>query len=264
MPPTPRELLAVCEQAAQAGAEQLAAWRGKFATREKAPCDLVTDADLASELAVRAVITSHFPDHGILGEESPATAELDRPYCWLVDPLDGTTNYVHGFPCYGVSVAVAHRGRLLAGVVLDPERGECFAAAAGNGATLNGTPIATSGTLELRTALLAVSFPAQLTSESRDLQAFLAVAPRCQAVRRTGSAALNLAYVACGRLDGHWAYEIHPWDAAAGVLLVQEAGGVATGSDGGAFDLARGSYLTAGTAKLHQALVELQQQSPAR
>jgi myo-inositol-1(or 4)-monophosphatase len=259
MTPTPRELLAVCQEAAQAGAAELIAWRGKFETREKAPCDLVTDADLASERAVRGVIARHYPDHGILGEESAVAAELERPYCWLVDPLDGTTNYVHGLPCYAVSVAVAHRGRLLAGVVLDPERGESFAASAGGGATLNGAPLATSGAEDVRLALLAVSFPALVTMESPDLQAFLAVAPRCQAIRRTGSAALNLAYVACGRLDGHWAHEIHPWDAAAGVLLVEEAGGVATGSFGEPFQLARGPYLTAATAKLHAALADLQQ-----
>jgi myo-inositol-1(or 4)-monophosphatase len=131
MNPTPRELVIVCEQAARAGAEQLLAWKGRFQARQKAPRDLVTDADLASEKAVRAVIAAHFPEHGILGEEAPTPDELDRPYCWVVDPLDGTINYAHGNPCYGVSIAVASRGRLLAGVVYDPERDECFAAAAG-------------------------------------------------------------------------------------------------------------------------------------
>lgn len=259
MAPTPYELLSVCEQAARAGAEQLLAWRGRFQTREKAPCDLVTDADLASEQAIRRVIAAHFPDHGILGEESPETGQLDRPVCWVVDPLDGTMNYVHGFPCYGVSIAVAERGRLLAGVVFDLERDECFAAAAGEGATLNGVPIAVSEARQLSEGLFAVSFPAQLTSESPDLQAFLSVAPCCQAIRRTGSAALNLAYVACGRLDGHWAHEIYPWDSAAGMLLVQEAGGAATGSGGEPYDLSRGNYLTAATTELHQALLPLVQ-----
>ena len=253
----PAELLKVCEEAARAGADQLVAWRGRFRTREKAPCDLVTDADLASEQAVRAVIAEHYPDHGILGEEAPAAEQLERPYCWVVDPLDGTLNYVHGFPCYGVSIAVAHRGKLLAGVVLDPERNECFSAMAGGGARLNGEPIAASGLAELRSALLAVSFPATVSMTSPDLVAFLNVVPCCQAIRRTGSAALNLAYVACGRLDGHWAHEIHPWDAAAGVLLVQEAGGVATGCDGGPFVLARGNYLAAATAELHGSLLPL-------
>jgi myo-inositol-1(or 4)-monophosphatase len=257
MPPIPVELLKVAEEAARAGAKELNAWRGRFTARQKGRHDLVTDADLASERAIRSVISRHFPEHGVLGEEAPARDQLEREYCWVVDPLDGTTNYVHGFPCYGVSIAVAQGSRLLAGVVYDPTREECFSAAAGNGATLNGEPMSTTTATEVGEALLAVSFPANLTRESPDLEAFLQVAPMCQAVRRMGSAALNLAYVACGRLDGHWAHVIYPWDSAAGVLLVQEAGGVATGSDGRPFELAAGHYLTAATRELHAALVPL-------
>lgn len=251
------ELLAVAEEAARAGGRELMAWQGRFQSREKGVHDLVTDADLASESAVRSVIGGQYPEHGILGEEAAAAEQLDREYCWVVDPLDGTTNYVHGFPCYAVSVAAAHKGRLLAGVVYDPLAEECFTATAAGGARLNGQPISTTSCTEVGASLLAISFPAHLTLESVDLQAFLRVAPACQAIRRTGSAALNLAYVACGRLDGHWAHEIHPWDSAAGVLLVQEGGGVATGSDGRPFELAAGHYLTASTGELHAALVPL-------
>jgi myo-inositol-1(or 4)-monophosphatase len=233
------------------------AWRGRFTSRAKGLHDLVTDADLASEKAIRSLIAERFPDHGFLGEEAPAAEQLRREYCWVVDPLDGTTNYVHRFPCYGVSVAVAHRGQLLAGVVYDPVRDECFAASAGGGARLNADPMAATKAVEIGESLLAVSFPAKLARESPDLEAFLRIAPHCQAIRRTGSAALNLAYVACGRLDGHWAHEIHPWDSAAGWLLVQEAGGVATGSDGRPFELAAGHYLAAATKELHAALVPL-------
>jgi myo-inositol-1(or 4)-monophosphatase len=257
MAPNLGELLAVCSVAARAGADELKAWRGRFSARQKAPKDLVTEADWASEQAIRAVIHARYPDHGILAEESPSAAELRRPYCWFVDPLDGTTNYVHGFPCYCTSVAVAFEGVLLAGAVLDPLRDECFLATAAGGATLNGEPLATTGATAVDEALLAVSFPAHLAQDSPDLAAFLRVAPKCQAIRRTGSAALNLAYVANGRLDGHWAHEIHPWDAAAGVLLVQESGGVATGSDGRPFDLAAGDYLAASTVQLHAALLPL-------
>jgi myo-inositol-1(or 4)-monophosphatase len=257
MPPTPVELLKIAEEAARAGAHELEAWQGRFTARQKGRHDLVTDADLASELAIRSVISRHFPEHGVLGEEAPAREQLEREYCWVVDPLDGTTNYVHGFPCYGVSIAVAHRSQLMAGVVYDPTRDECFSAAVGSGATLNGEPMSTTTVTDVGEALLAVSFPANLTHDSPDLEAFLQVAPMCQAVRRVGSAALNLAYVACGRLDGHWAHVIYPWDAAAGVLLVQEAGGVATGSDGRPFELAAGDYLTAATRELHAALVPL-------
>ena len=257
MAPTPSELLIVCEQAARAGAAELLAWRSRFQARQKAPRDLVTDADLASEKAIRRVIGEHFPDHGILGEEAPTPEQLERPYCWVVDPLDGTTNYAHRCPCYCVSVALASGARLLAGVVFDPERDECFAAAAGGGARLNGAPMAVSRVATVVEALVAVSFPPQLSSESPDLRAFLNVAPLCQAVRRTGSAALNLAYVACGRFDAHWAHQINPWDSAAGVLLVKEAGGVATGSDGRPYELAAGDYMTAGTAELYESLQPL-------
>jgi myo-inositol-1(or 4)-monophosphatase len=257
MSPSPIELIAVCEEAARAGAKELLSWKGRFAARQKSPRDLVTDADLASEAAVRAVLARHFPDHGILGEEAPDACELERPYCWVVDPLDGTTNYAHGYPCYGVSVAVAAGGRLLAGVVFDPEREECFAAAAGYGAHLNGRPIKVSRSQTLESALVAVSFPAVVTENAPDVRAFLNVAPVCQAVRRTGSAAMNLAYVACGRLDAHWAHQIHPWDSAAGVLLVQEAGGAVTAALGGPYDLASGNYLAAATRPLYDALLPL-------
>lgn len=255
--PTPAQLLMVCELAARAGAEELLAWRGRFQTREKAPRDLVTDADYASEQAVRRIITEHFPDHGILGEEAAEMTQLELPYCWVVDPLDGTINYAHGLPCYGVSVAVAHHGQLLAGVVFDPERDECFSAKTGGGATLNGHPMIASRAATVEESLVAVSFPPRLDDESLDLRAFMRVGPICQAMRRTGSAALNLAYVACGRLDAHWAHEIHPWDAAAGVLLVREAGGAVSAADGQPFDLARADYLAASTATLHQQLLPL-------
>jgi myo-inositol-1(or 4)-monophosphatase len=229
-------------------------WRGRFASRFKGRHDLVTDADLASERAVRSVIAEAFPAHGLLGEEAPDLEQLSRDFCWVVDPLDGTTNYVHDFPCFAVSVAVARRHTLIAGAIFDPLREECFTASLGNGAFLNGQPIATTDATEIGASLLAVSFPASLVRESPDLEAFLRVAPACQAIRRTGSAALNLAYVACGRLDGHWAHEIHPWDSAAGVLVIQEAGGIATGVDGRVYELAAGDYLTAATPELHAAL----------
>ena len=251
------QLLATCETAVRAGGEQLLAWRGRFYAREKADRDLVTDADLASQEAIRRVILSVFPDHGFLGEESPNLRELSRPACWIVDPLDGTTNYVHDFPFYAVSVAVAQEGRLAAGAIFDPLREELFLAAAGWGAKLAGRSIGPSCTTELEAALLAVSFPAKMHLEMPDVKAFLQAAPRCRAVRCSGSAALNLAYVACGRLDAHWAFETHPWDSAAGVLLVQEAGGVATSVLGKDYDLASGDSLAAATPELHQNLLPL-------
>jgi len=195
-----------------------------------------------------------FPDHGFLGEENPDIEQLNQTYCWVVDPLDGTTNYVHDFPFFAVSVAVAKEGKVIAGVIFDPLREECFQAGLGHGSWLNGKRISTSDTTDLQQALLAVSFPPSPQLNDPDFQAFLKVAPLCQAVRRTGSAALNLAYVACGRLDAHWAHFIHPWDSAAGVLLVLEAGGVATASSGEEFDLAKGNYSTASTRQLYDTL----------
>jgi len=253
----PGELLQVAREAARAGAAQLQQWKGRFQVREKSPRDLVTDADMASEAAICEVISAAFPDHGILGEESAVATELEKPYCWLIDPLDGTTNYAHGYPCYAVSIAVAHRDELKAGVVLDPERDECFAAAVGAGATLNNAPFSTSEIQALDQSVVAISLPPQLRDDSPDLRSFLRIAPQSQAVRRTGSAALNLAYVACGRMEGHWAHEIHVWDGAAGVLLVREAGGVATACDGGPYDLQKGDYLAAATPQLHRTLLEL-------
>jgi myo-inositol-1(or 4)-monophosphatase len=247
-------LLATCASAARAGGKQLLAWRGRFSTRSKGDRDFVTDADLASQEVIRAVVTEEFPDHGFLGEESPDRSQLDRPYCWVVDPLDGTTNYIHDFPFYSVSVAVARQGRAVAGAVFDPLRDELFLAEAGKGATLNGESIEPAGGTELAESLLAMSFPPKMELETPDMKAFLQVAPLCQAIRRTGSAALNLAYVACGRLDGNWAFDIYPWDSAAGVLLVEEAGGVATACLQDEYDLSKGNYLATSTPELHRAL----------
>ncbi|MEM8945665.1 MAG: inositol monophosphatase family protein [Planctomycetota bacterium] len=260
--PSAEELLATCEQAARAGAQELLDWRGRFAATEKAARDFVTDADLASQAAVRAVIDGEYglgmdSEHGFLGEEDPDASQLQKPYCWVVDPLDGTTNYVHDFPCFAVSVAVTRRGELVAGVVLDPLRNECFRAAKGVGSDLNGQKIATSSATTVAQSLVAVSFPPDLAANSPDLLAFTQIATQCRAVRRTGSAALNLAYVASGRLDAHWAHAIHPWDAAAGMLLVREAGGIATASRGGPFLLEQGNYAVAATTELHRALLPL-------
>ena len=269
--PTGEELRQVCEAAARAGGRELLAWRGRFQTREKAPADLVTDADLASQIAVRAEIAARYPDHLFIGEErQPDERLLDgERHAWLVDPLDGTTNYVHGYPCYSVSVAVSGRvtrdnttangstRELLAGVVYDPIRDECFAAERGGGAWLNGTRFHTSEVASVADALVAVSLPPRVARDAPDLADFVRVVQVCQAVRRSGSAALNLAYVACGRLDAFWATQIHAWDVAAGVLLVREAGGIVTGRDGGLFDLRNPNFASAANAALHRDLLRV-------
>jgi myo-inositol-1(or 4)-monophosphatase len=251
------ELLAVAESAARAGAAELLVWRDKFTSREKSARDLVTDADLASQKAVEAAIHQAFPDHGFLGEESPDREQLQRPYCWIVDPLDGTTNYVHGFPFFAVSVAVVHERQLVAGAIFDPINNECFTAARGEGGQLNGQPIHVGKVTRLNEALVAVSFPPHPQPNDPDIEAFLRVSPVCQAVRRTGSAALNLAYVACGRLDAHWACYIHSWDSAAGVLLVEEAGGVVAAFNAEPYNVANGDYCVAGTRELFEQIAPL-------
>jgi myo-inositol-1(or 4)-monophosphatase len=252
------DLLAVCEAAARAGANELLSWRGRFEAREKGPADLVTDADLASQAAVRATIAAHFPDHEFLGEESPAAGILaSNRHVWICDPLDGTTNYVHGYPCFAVSVAVARDRELLAGVILDPVAQECFSASKGQGAWCNGSPIHTSSVSTVADALVAISLPPRVRPDAPDLADFIRVVQVSQAVRRSGSAALNLAYVANGRLDAFWATHIQPWDVAAGILLVREAGGHVTARDGGPFDLRTPHFIAAANRPLHADLFDV-------
>jgi len=275
------ELLDTCEAAARAGGGELAAWRGRYQTREKGIADYVTDADLASQAAIRQVIATRFPDHVFIGEEQPTDVVTgtgpahfaprtphDHPsdvvravpggaerLRWIVDPLDGTTNYIHGFPCYAVSVAVVRGGERVAGVVFDPVYDQCFSAATGQGAWCNGRRLKTSGVARLGDALAVVSLPARVARDSTDLLDFIEATQVCQAVRRTGSAALNLAHVASGAMDAFWASHIHPWDVAAGLLLVQEAGGVVTGRDGREFELWRPDFIAAANQQLHDQLL---------
>lgn len=253
------DLLDTCEEAAQAGDRALRNWRHRFTAREKAPADLVTDADLASQAAVRAVISARFPDDLFVGEEqdSHLDGRNSSRRTWLVDPLDGTTNYVHGFPAFAVSVAVSQRSELLAGVVQDPCLGECFRASAGGGAWLGSERLETSGAEAVQDALVGASLPHRVHADSPDLADLVSVVQVCQGLRRTGSAALNLAYVAAGRLDAYWANQINPWDVAAGVLLVREAGGVVTGIDGSEFDVWNPHFLATAGPKLHAAMLPL-------
>jgi myo-inositol-1(or 4)-monophosphatase len=241
--------LTVCEQA-RAGGEILQAWAGKFTVREKGPADLVTEADLASQEAVRQVVLGAFPQHVFLGEETPCDARPEGEFCWVVDPLDGTTNYVHGVPEYCVSVALERQGQLLAAAVFNPVCDDCFTAAAGGGARLNGRPIQTSDCREMSKAVVAASFPPGVRRDAAEVQQFLAVLTAAQSVRRTGSAALNLCYVAAGRFDAYWTTCTKPWDVAAGLLILQEAGGVTTDLTGQSIDLFNPKIVVAATAEL--------------
>jgi myo-inositol-1(or 4)-monophosphatase len=221
---------AVCEAAARAGGRVLQDWVGRFKVSAKGPRDLVTEADFASQREIKRLVLEAFPDHGFLGEESLPEAEAlvkqtATGLRWIVDPLDGTTNYVHGIPAYCVSVALARGNDILAGTIFDPVLNECFTAEAGGGARLNGEPIAVASTQTLAEAVVAVGFPPHVTAEAPAVADFLSVVPHASAMRRTGSTAINLAYVACGRFDAFWVRRIAPWDVAAGLLLVAEAGG---------------------------------------
>ncbi len=233
-------------------------WVGRFEVREKGPADLVTQADLASQEAVRRTVLGAFPQHSLLGEErspdQPAMARAE--YRWIVDPLDGTTNFVHGVPHYSVSLALERNGELLVGAVYDPMLDECFTAAAGQGAHLNGRPIHTSHVSALSEALAVASFPPNVHQNSPDLLLFLKMVGRTQGIRRTGSSALNLCYVAAGRFDLYWSYSTNIWDVAAGMLILREAGGCVTSPTGGDFRLEEAHFLAAANKELHAQLHE--------
>jgi myo-inositol-1(or 4)-monophosphatase len=230
-------------EAARRGAAELETWRTKFTVREKARADLVTDGDHASQAAIKAYLLGRFPEHHFLGEEDAVGRSIEAtrpapggPPVWVVDPLDGTVNYAHDVPMYCVSIGLMVDGKAAVGAILDPRQNELFTAATGRGAFLNGAPIRVSSCTTLRDALISTGFPADFEAQMRNLEAWKKVAYHAQALRRTGSTALNLAYTAAGRFDGYWAYDNWAWDVLAGVVLVTEAGGRVTAADGGPFD----------------------------
>ena len=197
------------------------------------PTNLVTEMDRGAEAIILDAIGARFPDHAILAEESGARAGRGA-HRWIVDPLDGTTNYAHGVPIYSVSIALEVDGALALGVLYDPSREECFVAERGRGATLNDAPLRVSGTPALAESLLGTSYPNDLHAAARNnLAEHAALIQRCRSVRSLGSAAIGLAYVAAGRLDGYWEQRLGAWDVAAGVLLIREAGGTVTAVHGG-------------------------------
>lgn len=222
---------------------------------KKGDINLVTEADLASEALIIERIKSYYPKHAILAEEAGNAVVADAgTWKWIIDPLDGTTNYAHGYPCFAVTLALEHEGEVVIGVTLDPTRDELFAAEKGRGATLNGKPIAVSSTDDLGNSLICTGFPYDFKRKddfARHLTAFLM---QSRGVRRDGSAAIDLAYVACGRFDGFWEEGLNPWDMAAGKLLVEEAGGWVTDYSGGAFDIYR-PPICASNGKIHNAML---------
>ena len=240
------EFVKIAEEIAREAGALLRTYFGQGIRAEyKGDVDIVTEADRASEKRIGERLRAAFPGHGIYGEEG-TRSDLDAEFRWYVDPLDGTTNFAHGFPVFCVVLGCERRspglaadtdGEMVAGVVYDPLRDEMFSAARGGGAMLNGEPIHVSRTKLLQESLIATGFPSQKRHQSPNVHFYQEFTLRSHGVRRAGSAALDLAYVAAGRIDGYWEFKLNPWDTSAGYLLVEEAGGKVTHFDGGAFTL---------------------------
>ena len=242
----------------RAGEFQIARFGRDMRVDKKGAIDLVTEIDIAIERAFRKIVAERFPDHVVLGEEFEQSGERDRVprYCWVFDPVDGTTNYAHGLPIFCSSLALEIDGQAVVGAIYDPNRRELFTAQRGAGAWLNGVPmkVSTSGTLI--DSLLVTGFPYSVQQDAAELVGlFGEFLGKARAVRRLGSAALDLCYVAAGRLDGFWEQKLNPWDMAAGALLVEEAGGRVTSSDGAPFTSRSGSIL-ATNGRIHDAMAE--------
>ncbi len=222
----------------------------------KGAIDLVTEMDRRSERLIVGLLLEAFPDHAVLAEEEARIENRSR-FTWIIDPLDGTTNYAHGFPSFAVSIGLEQDGEMVLGVVHDPLRGELFSAARGRGACLNGVRLAVSENEVLIRSLLATGFPYdRAQSAENNLNYFTAMIMQCQEVRRCGSAALDLCAVAAGRLDGYWELKLGPWDVAAGSLIVQEAGGRVTDLSGGRFSI-RGREIVASNGRIHGAMLSV-------
>lgn len=241
-------------EAARRGGQVLAKWLGKITPREKGIRDLVTQADLESQTVIRDFFERSFPSHHFVGEETlpgDISPTQDREYCWIVDPLDGTTNYVHQLRSFAVSIALQHRHRTIVGTVLDPVLNECYSAIKGQGATLNDQPIQSSQCQHIEKSLFVFSFGRDdKTRDNPDVIRFLNVLEKVGSIRRLGSAALNLCYVACGRLDGYWATSLQKWDVAAGWLIAEEAGAFLADFDGGDLDLDKPRFCITATPEL--------------
>jgi myo-inositol-1(or 4)-monophosphatase len=216
----------------------------------------VTEADRASEKLVIERLHQHFPTHSIIAEESGGHAGESSEYCWYVDPLDGTTNFAHGFPMYNVTLALERAGEIVTGVIFDPERNEMFTCERGSGAFLNGQPIHVSPVAKIEDTLVATGFPSRKRHRNINVHFYYQLAMITHGVRRAGAAALDLAYVASGRLDAYWEFGLHPWDMAAGMLLVIEAGGQCSDMYGGPASV-RGVHLLADNGAVHYAVLEL-------
>ena len=245
-------------EAARIGAKILEDYaRAGFHIQKKDRIDLVTEADLRSEQAIVGVIREAYPSHQILAEEKGLHTSAQTPYKWVIDPLDGTTNFAHGFPMYNISIGLEYQGLCVLGVILDPTRHELFVAKRGAGATLNGTPIQVSRIPHLDEALLVTGFGYDVhTSPENNLDEFCRFTLKAQGIRRTGTAALDMCYVACGRFDGFWELKLNPWDIAAGLVIVQEAGGNVTNFQGAPFSIYE-KHMVASNGLIHEQMLHV-------
>ena len=258
----PRYLASAIDIVLEAGEIQLDFLSRGLEIRKKGTIDLVTTADLAVEEMFRAVIGERFPEHRILAEEFPDRdaargRAADSPFCWIFDPIDGTTNYAHGLPIFCSALALEVAGRVEVAAVYDPSRKELFTAERGRGAYLNGARMSVSAAPTVLDSLLVTGFPYDVHGDSGEILAlFGEFIHRSRAVRRLGSAALDMCYVAAGRFDGFWEQRLHPWDMAAASLLVEEAGGIVTGMDGCAFH-PRLPHILATNGRVHQEMLDI-------
>jgi myo-inositol-1(or 4)-monophosphatase len=239
--------------AREAGKLLLPYFERRIGYEYKGDADLVTEADRASEQLIVSRLRATWPEHDIVGEEGTRDTH-GSDFRWYVDPLDGTTNFAHGYPVFCVSMGLEHEGQLIAGILYDPTRDELFAAEKGSGSTLNGKPIHVSSTMRLAEAILGTGFPSFKRHKNPNIHFYHQLTLRSHGVRRAGSAALDLAMVASGRYDAYWEFNLNPWDTSAGVLLVQEAGGTVTRFDGTPFRIDSRETLASNTI-LHEELM---------
>jgi myo-inositol-1(or 4)-monophosphatase len=260
IPDTARYLATAIDIVLRAGDLQMRRFGRDFRVEMKGAIDLVTEVDIEVEQMCRAVLAERFPSHAVLAEEAgglPDATDGTSEYCWIFDPIDGTTNYAHGLPVFCSSLALEIRGRIAIGAIYDPTRRELFTAERGVGAFLNGSRMAVSKADRLVDAVLVTGFPYDIHQNPGNiLGLFNAFIGRARAVRRLGSAALDLCYVAAGRLDGFWEGSLRPWDVAAGALLVEEAGGQVCGMDGSPF-AARARHVVAANPALLPSMLQV-------
>ena len=253
MPEQPQFVPAMAEIAREAGALLMGYFHRRVKVEYKGDVDLVTEADRASEALIAKRIRERWPGHNIMGEEGTRT-EQGSEYRWYVDPLDGTTNFAHGYPVFCVSLGLEHKEERVAAVVFDPTREEMFSAEKGGGALLNGQAIQVSSIGNLAECLVATGFPSHKRHKNPNIFFYHQITLKTHGVRRAGSAALDLCDVACGRFDGFWEFNLNPWDTAAGVLIVQEAGGRVSRFDGQPFRIDSRETL-ASNGQVHEALL---------